>query len=131
MLIIGLIEFLIELLVVAAGTTLVTVLVSFVALRVTGLYKHKAFLFGVPVVVAIAVGAAGPTDHTDLSQWAYFVLPTIALSVPLTLSFFWKRLPASKKLTDEKVREIGGELARNLNRSVIEEAKKRPRPPVK
>lgn len=130
-------EFLIEMSVVAAFTTLVTVLVSIIVLRATGLYARKAFLIGVPVVVAIAIGAAGPTDHADWRQWAYYALPPIALGLPLVIMAFRDRLQASKSKapaqpwTEEEVREFGEAVVENLNRNVLEEAKKNPRPPAK
>ncbi len=86
-----LIEFLVEFVVVTIGITLVVIAMSLGILYASGLYKSKPASIIIPAILAIVIGAAGPSDYTNLGQWAYFVLPPLLLS-PLLASSSCRRL---------------------------------------
>lgn len=78
-------EFLIELSVVTAAIMLVVIGLSIAILYPSKGYRSKAAAIITPVILSVFVGAAGPEDHSSLSQWAYFTLPTLLIA-PLFVS---------------------------------------------
>lgn len=104
-LLLQLMEFVIELAVVTAFTSLVTVGLSVAILYPSGLYEDKKATIIVPCILAIALGAAGSTDHTNTKEWAYFTLPALLIAPPVVSSLCYRRrlrkrvnLPRSRNL---------------------------------
>src|SRR5262245_47641389 len=75
-------EFIIVLAVVTAGITLVVVGISVGVLWGFSLYRNKKAAIIVPAILAVIIGAIGPTDYASLGQWAYYILPTLLLAPP-------------------------------------------------
>jgi len=95
-LLLELMEFVIELSVVTAWVTVLAIGLSIALLYPTGLYKVRGFAVGIPIIFAIAFGAAGLTDYTSWRQWAYYTLLPLILSPLFVSGFFRKRLQRSK-----------------------------------
>lgn len=87
----GLIEFLIEMFVVALALSLVASGISILILRLAEGHKRPTLTVCALIVASILVSAFALDNYADPLEWAYYVLPTLALSALWTMLFLRSR----------------------------------------
>ena len=88
-LLLGIMEFAIELIVVSAPIALFVVGLSIGILYATSLYKNKGAAIITPIIIAIAFGAT--QNHVDIGQWAYYAIPAMIFAPPFVYIYCYRK----------------------------------------